>query len=235
MEGNALTPSGPAPAASPTALAAHGEVHIVRRYPGYKKIRYYSHDNIGYGKINLPDQEMHTSAVWWQVEPNRLEQALPAREHAIEGFLGAAYALHHVAALRAMAELHDLGRAVGDGQGQWFAVFGGDGRGQLRGPNNETLEPGQADRFEPTLFLYDDYPGGVGLSAPLFDDARTLVADARGLVSGCPCQGGCPACVGPVLAGDEQREQTPKQAALIVLGLLDSGPRAGSRKPSAAG
>ena len=203
------------------AAAAHGEVHLVRRYPGYKKIRYYSHDNIGYGNINLPDQEMHTTSVWWQVHPVVLEQALPAREHAIEGFLGAAYALHHVAALRAMAEVPDLGRAVGDGQGSWFAVLGNDGRGQLRGPNNEALDKAPGDRFEPTLFLYDNYPGGVGLSAPLFDDAAALVNDALGLVRGCACTAGCPACIGPVLPGDDQRPQTPKQAALVVLGLLD--------------
>ena len=202
------------------AAAAHGEVHLVRRYPGYKKIRYYSHDNIGYGNINLPDQEMHTTSVWWQVHPVVLEQALPAREHAIEGFLGAAYALHHVAALRAMAEVPDLGRAVGDGQGSWFAVLGNDGRGQLRGPNNEALDKVPGDRFEPTLFLYDNYPGGVGLSAPLFDDAAALVNDALGLVRGCACTAGCPACIGPVLPGDDQRPQTPKQAALVVLGLL---------------
>jgi len=210
-------------AEAPSAAASHGEVHIVRRYPGYKKIRYYSHDNIGYGHIDLPDQEMHTTAVWWQAEPAALEQALPTREHAIEGFLGAAYALHHVAALRAMAEIRDLGRAVGDAQGSWFATLGNDGRGQLRGPNNEALEQPPSDRFEPTLFLYDNFPGGVGLSAPLFDDAAVLVQDALGLVRGCACCAGCPACVGPILAGDEMRTLKPKQAALSVLTLLDGG------------
>ncbi|WP_200331248.1 DEAD/DEAH box helicase [Thiocystis violacea] len=201
-------------------VAANGEVHLVRRYPGYKKIRYYSHDNVGYGNIDLPDQEMHTTAVWWQAEPSALEAALPDRQQAIEGFLGAAYALHHVAVLRAMAELHDLGRAVGDGQGTWFAVVGGDGRGQLRGPDNAPVDPGARDRFEPTLFLYDNYPGGVGLSAPLYDAAAQLVADARDLVAGCACSAGCPACVGPVLLGDETNVLTPRQAALAVLKLL---------------
>jgi DEAD/DEAH box helicase domain-containing protein len=221
----ATAPARPAAGASaaPSALASHGEVHIVRRHPGYKKIRYYSHDNIGYGHIDLPDQEMHTTSVWWQAEPSALEQALPAREHAIEGFLGAAYALHHVAALRAMAEVRDLGRAVGDAQGSWFATVGTDGRGQLRGPSNEALEQPPGDRFEPTLFLYDNFPGGVGLSAPLFDDADVLVQDALGLVRGCACRAGCPACVGPILAGDETRALTPKQAALSVLALLDGG------------
>jgi DEAD/DEAH box helicase domain-containing protein len=208
--------------ATPTAAAAaaHGEVHLVRRYPGYKKIRYYSHDNIGYGNIDLPDQEMHTTALWWQVEPEALAAALPGRQQAVEGFLGAAYALHHVAALSAMAEIRDLGRAVGDGDGDWSAVVGADGRGQMRGGDNEPLDPAAQRRFAPTLFLYDNYPGGVGLSAPLFDNAGKLVSDARRLVEDCPCNAGCPACVGPILAGDELRTATPKGLALRVLVLL---------------
>ena len=207
--------------AAPGGVVAQGEVHLVRRYPGYKKIRYYSHDNIGYGNINLPDQELHTTAVWWQAQPAALEALLPDRQQAIEGFLGAAYALHHVAALRSMAELHDLGRAVGDGQGTWFAVTGNDGRGHLRGPDNALVEEAAVARFEPTLFLYDNYPGGVGLSAPLYDAAEILVRDARDLVAGCGCSGGCPACVGPVLPGDAERLITPRAATLRVLGLLE--------------
>lgn len=202
------------------AASRHGEVHLVRRYPGYKKIRYYSHDNIGYGNIHLPDQEMHTTAVWWQVHPVALAQALPQRERAIEGFLGAAYALHHVAALRVMAEVSDLGRAVGDGQGTWFAAVGQDGRGQLRGPDNEPVAIPVGGHFEPTLFLYDNYPGGVGLSEPLYRETHALIADAEALVAACECNGGCPACVGPILPGDEQLEQSPKAVARLVLGLL---------------
>ncbi len=203
-------------------VVAQGEVHLVRRYPGYKKIRYYSHDNVGYGRIDLPDQELHTTAVWWLVDPAALEVALRDRQQAIEGFLGAAYALHHVAALRAMAELRDLGRAVGDGEGTWFAVVGPDGRGQLRDPDNHALEPSAAARFEPALFLYDNYPGGVGLSAPLYEDAGRLVLHARDLVASCACPAGCPACVGPVLPSDETRALTPRQAALAVLELLEA-------------
>jgi DEAD/DEAH box helicase domain-containing protein len=213
--------------ASPRSAVAHGEVHLIRRYPGYKKIRYYSHDNIGYGNIDLPDQEMHTTALWWQVGSGALEALLPQRQQAMEGFLGAAYALHHVAALQAMAEIRDLGRAVGDGEGTWSAVLGPDGRGQLRGTDNEPADPDRAGRFAPTLFLYDNFPGGVGLSAPLFDAAGSLVADARVLVRDCPCSAGCPSCVGPILAGDEvassprtAARRTPKDLALRVLGLL---------------
>ena len=206
--------------AAARCAVAHGEVHLVRRYSGYKKIRYYSHDNIGYGRIDLPDQEMHTTALWWQADPRALEALLPQRQQAMDGFLGAAYALHHVAVLRAMAEIRDLGRAVGDGEGTWTAVPGPDGRGLMRNAENEAADTGAADRFSPTLFLYDNYPGGVGLSAPLFDAAPRLVEDARGLVRDCPCHAGCPACVGPILAGDDAREASPKALTLQVLGLF---------------
>lgn len=206
--------------AAKQGAVAHGEVYLVRRYPGYKKIRYYSHDNVGYGKIDLPDQEMHTTALWWQADPRALEAVLPRREQAMEGFLGAAYALHHVAALRSMAEMRDLGRAVGDGEGTWSAVLGPDGRGRMRGPDKAPADQNFAGRFAPTLFLYDNYPGGVGLSAPLFDAADTLVADARSLIRECPCSTGCPACTGPILAGDDARDITPKDLALRLLGLF---------------
>ena len=163
---------------------------------------------------------MHTTALWWQADPHALEALLPQRQQAMEGFIGAAYALHHVAALHAMAEIRDLGRAVGDGEGTWSAVSSPDGRGRMRGSDNEPLDPDNAGRYAPTLFLYDNYPGGVGLSEPLFDGADRLVADARELVRDCPCGAGCPACVGPILTGDDSRGSTPKELALRVLGLL---------------
>ncbi len=202
--------------------AAHGEVHLVRRIPGYKKIRYYSHENIGYGNINLPDQEMHTTAAWWQVEPSALEEAIPSRQQALDGFLGAAYAMHHVAALRMMAEPQDLGRAVGDGEAQWFATVGSNGRGQMRDARGDALNPDAETRFRPAVFLYDNYPGGVGLSAQLFDRRGEIVRDTYRLIDACDCKHGCPSCVGPILASDEVHGYSPKHAALKVLALIGS-------------
>ncbi len=204
----------------PGSGVARGEVHLVRRIAGYKKIRYYTHENIGYGNINLPDQEMHTTAVWWQVHPEALAGAFVSRQEALDGFLGAAYAMHHVAALRTMSEPHDLGRAVGDGDATWVATVGANGRGQIRGSNGEPMDPEASNRFRPALFLYDNYPGGVGLSAPLYDQRRGVVNHAAALVNACGCRFGCPSCVGPILASDEVRGYSPKSAALRVLGLL---------------
>lgn len=199
---------------------ANGEVHLVKRFAGYKKIRYYTHENIGYGNIDLPDQEMHTSAVWWEIRPGMLEQQLPSKQMALDGFLGAAYAMHHVAALRMMSETSDLGRAVGDGDGRWFAVQKQNGRGQMRDASGEELAPDHQGGFRPAVFLYDNHPGGVGISEPLFARQQEVVKAARDLVGACECLYGCPACVGPVLASDEERGYSPKALALQVLELF---------------
>ncbi len=202
------------------ARTAHGEVHLVRRFAGYKKIRYYTHENIGYGNINLPDQEMHTTAVWWEIKPGELERALPSRQMALDGFLGAAYAMHHVAALQSMSEASDLGRAVGDGDGRWFATWGANGRGQMRDLSGDELAPDHQGAFRPAVFLYDNFPGGIGLSEPLFERQDEVVNGALELVARCECRYGCPSCVGPVLASDEERGYSPRALALTVLGLL---------------
>src|SRR5690606_22992139 len=140
------------------------------------------------------DQEMHTSAVWWQLPQRVLEDAFPLRHEALDGFVGAAHALHLVAQVAVMAESRDLLKAVGSGDGAWFAGRDARGRGQLRGAGESAFESGleagegglpvagaghatllaAPGRFTPTLYLYDNYPGGVGLSSPLYERRAEL-------------------------------------------------------------
>jgi DEAD/DEAH box helicase domain-containing protein len=214
-------PIDPASGSDPVDFTvAQGEVHLVRRIAGFKKIRYYTHENVGYGNIELPDQEMHTTAVWWQVNPAALDAAFASRQQALDGFLGAGYALHIVAAMRMLSEPGDIGRAVGDGNAEWFASVGAGGRGQLLDRDGAALDAGQLARFTPTLFLYDNYPGGIGISAPLYENRNAIVAGARQLVDACGCTHGCPGCIGPILASEELRGHSPRQVALTVLAML---------------
>ncbi|WP_369935643.1 DEAD/DEAH box helicase [Xanthomonas tesorieronis] len=201
----------------------HGEVHVVRRVAGYKKIRYYTHENIGYGPVTLPDQELHTTAVWWQLPQATLLKAFATKQDALDGFLGAAYALHVVATVAVMADARDLQKAVGDGDGAWFAMADAKGRGQLRGGDNGEPVGVELQQFVPTVYLYDNFPGGVGLSEPLWQRQAELVQRARELVQRCECVAGCPACVGPVLAAQEDSATTPKALAQQVLRLLLEG------------
>jgi DEAD/DEAH box helicase domain-containing protein len=213
--------------------AAHGEVHVVRRVAGYKKIRYYTHENIGYGHVRLPDHEMHTTAVWWELAPEALDRAFANRYQAIDGFLGAAYALHHLAALVSLAELRDLGRSVGDGTAGWSAVLDADGRGAARMPDGAPVDLSRAtDPFRPAVHLYDNYPGGIGLAAPLFRMRDDIVRRALDLVEHCPCSHGCPACVGPVLPPAHRQGHSPKQAAQKVLALFIAPATSTERPPA---
>lgn len=202
--------------------ARHGEVHVVRRVSGYKKIRFYTHENIGYGPVNLPDQELHTTAMWWQLPQDVLESAFASRQQALDGFLAAAHALHLVATVAVMAEGRDLQKAVGSGDGAWFVSGDAGGRGQLRGVDGRPGSPETAEAFVPTLYLYDNYPGGIGLSEPLFVRRGELLSRALDLVGACDCRAGCPACVGPVLAVEEAAVATdsPRALGLRVLRLL---------------
>ena len=201
-------------AAAGNGSAQHGEVHVVRRVAGYKKIRYYTHENIGYGPVNLPDQELQTTAVWWQLPQPALDLLFASRQQALDAFLGASHALHVIARLAVMAEGRDLQRSVGTGDGCWNV---GAHRGQTPAV---ALLTAPADVFLPTRYLYDNYPGGIGLSAPLFERADEIVSGARALIERCDCKAGCPACVGPVLAVDEELEVTPTRLALRVLDAL---------------
>ena len=201
---------------------SQGEVHLVTRVAGYKKIRYYTHENVGYGKIDLPDQEMHTTAVWWQIDPIALDRAFTSRQAALEGFLGAGYAMHVIATMRMLSEARDIGRAVGDGQDRWYASLENSGRSSVSDRSGESIDPTSLDQFNPTLFLYDNYPGGIGITDPLFESRSRIVADARQLVEACDCSCGCPGCIGPILAVTEAGADSPKQSALTVLSLLSN-------------
>ena len=212
--------------------AHQGEVHVVRRVAGYKKIRYYTHENIGYGPVNLPDQELHTTAVWWQLPQAVLLKAFASKQDALDGFLGAAYALHVVATVAVMADARDLQQSVGNGDGAWFATQDGKGSGRAQDDAGKAVSMAElasveVQQFVPTVYLYDNFPGGVGLSEPLWQRQSELVQRARELVQRCDCMAGCPACVGPVLAASEGKQSvTPKSLALDVLGLLGSNERA---------
>ena len=205
-------------------LAAHGEVHVVRRVAGYKKIRYYTHENVGFGQVRLPDQEMHTTALWWRLDEATLSQLFPNRWRALEALLGAAHALHHISALTAMCEISDLGRTVGDAEGTWSGISSASDQDMAHdalGNEADLNAPGRP--FEPTIFLYDNYPGGIGLTEPLYGDRTAVLDNAFALVRDCRCEHGCPSCVGPVLGGPSTGH-SPKQGALNVLSRLHLRP-----------
>ena len=72
---------------------------------------------------------------------------------------------------------------------------------------------------EPRIFVYDNYPGGIGFSEPLFGMDDELRQRTRELIAGCECQHGCPTCVGPI----GNTGPLAKIVALRILDLIEAG------------
>ncbi|MBM4313138.1 MAG: DUF1998 domain-containing protein, partial [Deltaproteobacteria bacterium] len=195
-------------------LVEHGEVQVVSKVVGYKKIKFYTSENLGYGDVNLPEKDMHTTSYWFTIPRDRLA-ALPYHQaEIIDGLSGLAYSLHHLAAMMLMADLHDIDRAIGDKSGEWFVRKDGNWRTITASPAGDSTPA--MDAFDPTIFLFDAYPGGIGFSDLLFDRHDTLIASAGQLIRACPCLCGCPSCVGPTLEVGPRA----KGAALAILELV---------------
>ena len=175
----AITPAaGPAP-------RSHGEVHVVSRVVGFKKIKFYTNENIGSGELDLPEQQMHTSSYWLTI-PSPVMASLPyAGDDRRDGVVGLAFAMKHVAQLLLMCDGHDIGLSVDGGTLERSRTTGGIG--------------GVPDALAsaPNVFVYDNYPGGIGFSRPLYEMHPLLLERTRELIAGCPCESGCPSCVGP--------------------------------------
>ena len=171
-----------------TAQAVHGDVRVNRQIVGFKKVKFYTLENVGSGHLSLPEQEMHTTAFWLhfpEVFLAQFEDLTPTEKQ--NGLVGLANILRTVASLLLMCDPRDLGVAI-----------------------TEDIAKTQG-RWEPDLFLYDSYPGGIGLSAPLYKLTSKLLLGATEVLSGCACESGCPACVGPVgEVGDRGKEAAAK-------------------------
>jgi DEAD/DEAH box helicase domain-containing protein len=73
--------------------------------------------------------------------------------------------------------------------------------------------------YRPNLYLYDSYPGGIGGSEPLFRMQERLLRSTAELIAGCPCEHGCPSCVGPVgEVGERGKEVASRVLAEILSG-----------------
>ena len=169
--------------------AEFGEVRVVRKAIGYKKIKFYTQENLGWGDILLPEDTYHTQSTWFTVPPAILQALDVPQSDLLDALHGVAHLTHGLASLLLMCDGRDLGVVLGDRSREWFS------RPARPGAPQPPLPP--PDRFEPTIFLYDHYSGGIGLAEALHPRVGELLRGARDRLAACPCRTGCPSCVGP--------------------------------------
>jgi DEAD/DEAH box helicase domain-containing protein len=181
-----------------------GDILVRTRVAKFKKIRYRTHENIGFGEISLPEEEMHTrSAILVFSSGTPAGDTLGAIS---PGAVGPAVSrigtlIRNVAPMFLLCDPRDIGVAE-----------------RLRDPHFAA----------PSLYIYDSYPGGSGLSEAFVPRAGEILAAAFDLVSACPCAEGCPSCVGP-RDPEEEVDGNPKEAvAAFLAGWLGSEDRLGA-------
>jgi DEAD/DEAH box helicase domain-containing protein len=187
------------------ALAEQGEVLVAEKVVGFKKIKMGTLENVGSGEVELPQQEMQTTSVWLTVPPETLARVSPSREELIDGLRAVTYLLHHLAPIFLLCDVRDLGSWLGD------TTPAHTGAVATRESTRRRLL--EAERFNPTIYLYDSHAGGIGLAERIFDILPQLLARGLETLQSCPCRSGCPSCVGPV--NEVGRRAKPIAQALL--------------------
>jgi len=172
-----------------TNTTGYGEVVVSCVATMFKKVKFNTHENIGWAKINLPELELHTMAFWYSF-PEEIAQSLGVDNQQLgDGIKAVSNVLSRVVPLFVMGDMRD------------FASLP-----MVRAPLWQ----------KPTVFIWDQYPGGVGFSKKLFHIYQDVARASIGLISDCGCESGCPSCVGPVLEVGEHGKST----ALLLLDYM---------------
>ncbi|MGC2191150.1 MAG: DEAD/DEAH box helicase [Candidatus Dormiibacterota bacterium] len=199
---------------------AHGEVRVSVLAAMYRKIRLLTNETVGAGPIRVPERDLQTTAYWCS-----FAAATPALTGTLEvGVEAVGHVLGQVACFLAMCDRRDLGVVA-----QVRASLGSITAQRIVPAQSEFMPgdrppvqpagipeaPASSRDDPPSVFIYDVHPGGVGLSARLFDLHAQLLEAAASLLRDCDCEAGCPACVGPVSGVEPQAKAT-------ALALLES-------------
>lgn len=170
-----------------TYSIGYGDVMVSAMATIFKKIKFETHENIGSGPISLPEEELHTNAVWLSFEK---EQFYESEERLEQALISVANALQSIAPLMVMCDPSDLHVVP-----------------QVKAVHNE----------QPTIFLYDRYPGGIGLSDKVYEQMNDVLSQTNQLIVNCSCESGCPSCIGMEAQGERA-----KSDALVLLQQLQS-------------
>jgi DEAD/DEAH box helicase domain-containing protein len=168
------------------ASVGFGEVSVRAMATIFKKIKFETHENIGSGPIHLPEEELHTNSSWLSLD--REDDQFSNENHLEQGLIGVAHALKHVAPLFIMCDPSDIHVVP-----------------QVKAVHSE----------KPTIFLYDRYPGGIGLSEKVFEFIDDLLKESENMIKGCPCENGCPSCI-----GIESTSEESKKLSLLLIRLF---------------
>ena len=175
---------------TPGLVAEQGEVLVAEKVVGFKKIKMGTMENVGSGEVELPQQEMQTTSAWLTVSPGLLAEISPHRDDLVDGLRALTRLLHSLAPIFLLCDIRDVDAWLGDGTPS--------AEGQVVTRETMRAQLVQGDAFTPTIYLYDNQPGGIGLAERIFEVLPELLVRGLETLESCACPAGCPSCVGPV-------------------------------------
>ena len=168
-----------------------GDILVRSQVEKYKKLRFNTHENIGYGEIWQEPEEMQTRSLMMVVDPQSqsgkfLSQFGPELANSI--VYGIANLIRQLAPAKILCDIHDIGVA------------------------SRAIDPFYKS---PVIYFYDMYPGGTGIAEALCSNMSGIIRSTIERIASCPCLGGCPSCIGV-----ENANPDTKAASLKLLNLL---------------
>jgi DEAD/DEAH box helicase domain-containing protein len=168
----------------------YGEVAVTTVATAFKKVKFFTHENVGMGKIYLPEMEMHTTSTWLEF-PDELFSDPYFEESVVgEGIRGISYTLQNLIPLYIMCDRNDISVVP-----------------MVRAPFSN----------KPTIYIYDKCPGGVGLSKKVYKIDTLLLQLVLNHINSCKCENGCPSCIGPPLEADLFGKRSAKKILKLVI------------------
>ena len=179
-----------------------GDVHVFSQVVGFKKLKFFTNENVGSGDLQLPQREMHSTAFWFTIRKNLLDSIQINNEDKIEAVNGIARLMRHISAVMLMCDVKDLGVSVEDNITKEPLSRG---KGKFQG-SIKNIGSG----FEPNIYIYDSYPNGIGFSEVLYRKGTELIEEVLSTIENCNCPSGCPSCVGPPIRKGGKHKEAAK-------------------------
>jgi DEAD/DEAH box helicase domain-containing protein len=178
----------------PATTAYLGQVRVTEQVMGYKRVQQFTETTLSVEYLNLPAQSFETVALWFDVPPEIAQRLVRRRLD----FHGGLHAVEHAAIgilpLFAMCDRLDIGGLS---------------------------TPSHPDTGQAQIFIYDAFPGGVGISEKGFELLTELWKATLETISECPCESGCPSCIQSPKCGNNNEPLDKEAAVLILRGLLE--------------
>jgi DEAD/DEAH box helicase domain-containing protein len=174
------------------AMAALGEVRVTQQVIGFRRVQQFREETLDVEDLDLPAQTFDTVALWWEVPASITTRVVRRRLNLAGGLHAVEHAAIGLLPLFAMCDRWDIGGLS---------------------------TPRHPDTDEAQVFIYDAFPGGVGIAEKGFDLLAELWRATYETVRDCPCQEGCPSCIQSPKCGNKN-EPLDKQAAVFILAEL---------------